>query len=329
MLKPLVSPGNRPIHYLRISVTDRCDMRCQYCMPEGDVPFLPRDLQLSSDEIARVAGVSARMGVTKIRLTGGEPLMRHDIVDLVRALARVPGIAEVVLTTNGSRLERYALPLAAAGLKRVNVSLDSLNRGQFQEITRGGSLARTLAGLEAADQAGLKPIKINTVVMKGINDDQIPALVQLGVSRNWQVRFIEYMPVSATFEAWDKHFMPAGAILEAISGRCALEELPLRSGDPARLYRVKGTETTVGVITPVSQHFCDSCNRIRLTADGHVRSCLLAPGDSDLRTLLRAGCSDEAIAEVLEAAVALKPEWHQIQPGMITMANHTMREIGG
>jgi GTP 3',8-cyclase len=325
----LLSPGNRPIHYLRVSVTDRCDMRCLYCMPAEGAPFMPSESHLTNDEIVRVVRVAASMGVRKVRLTGGEPLLRHGIVDLVRDIRHIPGVDEVALSTNAARLDRYALPLKAAGLGRINASLDTLDARQFREITRGGSLARTLAGLEAAEQAGLTPIKINSVVIRGMNHDQVPALVEFGVKRNWQVRFIEYMPIGCASQVWDERYVPASEILAAVQERFPLEELPMHPGAPARVYRITGTSATVGVITPVSQHFCDSCNRMRLTADGLVRSCLLENGQADLREMLRTGCTDEQIAEVLIRAAALKPEWHGMTGGSVSTATHAMREIGG
>jgi len=329
MPQQLLSPGNRPIHYLRISVTDRCDMRCMYCMPAEGLPFMPADTYLSNEEIARIVRVAAVMGVFKVRLTGGEPLMRSGIVDLVRLIAEAPGIREVALSTNCSVLERYARPLKDAGLGRINASLDTLDARQFKEITRGGSLARTLAGLDAAERTGLTPIKINAVIMRGINDDQVAPLVDLGVRRQWQVRFIEYMPIGCSQGLWESRFIPAQEILGMIGERFPLEELPMRPGDPARIYRVVGSTATVGVITPVSQHFCDTCNRLRVTADGKIRSCLLVEGEVDLKRMMRDGCSDEEIGTVLAQAAALKPEWHGVGRGMRSMATEAMREIGG
>lgn len=329
MDKQLVSPGNRPINYLRISVTDRCDMRCTYCMPAIGQPFLDRPDYLTEDEIVRVVGVAADLGVFKIRLTGGEPLVRPGMVDLVRRIAAVPGIREVALSTNASKLARYALPLATAGLRRVNISLDSLNARRFAEITRGGSLQRTLDGIEAAEKAGLTPIKINTVVMRGLNYDEVPDLVEMGARRGWQVRFIEYMPIGSAEGIWDQHFVPAPEILASIQERFTLEPLPIRSGDPARLFRVQGTKATVGVITPITQHFCDSCNRMRLTADGRIRSCLLVNGEQSLRDMMRAGCSDHEMVAVLQQVAIMKPEWHGVVPGAFSTATDAMREIGG
>lgn len=329
MAEQLLSPGNRPIHYLRISVTDRCDMRCTYCMPAEGADFLPHDSYMSNEEITRVVAVAASMGVHKIRLTGGEPLVRAGIVDLVRMIAATPGIREVALSTNASKLARYALPLAAAGLRRVNISLDTLDAHRFREITRGASLTRTLDGIEAAEKAGLTPIKINAVVMRGINHDQVPELVSLGVKRGWQVRFIEYMPIGCAGGMWDQYFVPAAEILEMIRARFALQEVALRPGDPARLYKIVGSDANVGVITPVTQHFCDSCNRMRLTADGKIRSCLLVEGEADLKQLIRSGGSDAEIRSVLATAAALKPEWHGVTPGGFSQATHAMREIGG
>ncbi|HEY3365603.1 MAG TPA: GTP 3',8-cyclase MoaA [Symbiobacteriaceae bacterium] len=329
MLPQLLSPGSRPIHYLRVSVTDRCDMRCMYCMPAEGAPFTPLEHHLTNEEIVRIISVAAQMGVVKVRLTGGEPLVRQGIVDLVRGIKAVPGIRDIALSTNASKLDRYAAPLKAAGVGRVNVSLDTLDGHRFREITRGGSLNRTLAGLEAAEAAGLTPIKVNAVVMKSINDDQVVPLVEMGIKRRWQVRFIEYMPIGCAADVWEQRFVPADAILAMIQSRFPLEELPRKHGDPAKVYRVAGSDATVGVITPVSQHFCDSCNRMRLTADGKIRSCLLVEGEADLRSMLRAGCTDAEIAGILAQAAALKPEWHGMTPGGFSSATQAMREIGG
>lgn len=329
MEERLLSPGNRPITYLRISVTDRCDMRCVYCMPAEGMPFMDHDTYMTNDEIVRVVRVAVQMGVFKVRLTGGEPLVRPGFVDLVREIAAIPGIREVAMSTNASKLARYALPLAAAGLRRVNVSLDSLHPARFREITRGGNLEKTLAGLAAAEEAGLTPIKVNAVVMRGLNHDEVPDLVALGAERGWQVRFIEYMPIGCSAGQWEDHFVPAAEILAMIQARFSLESLPMRPGDPARIYHITGTRASVGVITPVSQHFCDSCNRMRLTADGKIRSCLLVEGERDLRLMLRSDCSDADIAAVLRTVADLKPEWHGIAPGGFSQATEAMREIGG
>lgn len=328
MRSQLLSPGGRPVTYLRVSVTDRCDMRCGYCMPAG-LEFLPHDAYMTNDEITRVIAVAASMGVSKVRLTGGEPLVRSGIVDLVRQVAALPGIREVALSTNASKLERYALPLAAAGLKRVNVSLDTLDARQFTEITGGGKLSNTLAGLDAAERAGLTPIKVNAVIIRGTNEDQVPELVAMGVRRGWQVRFIEYMPIGCASGQWQQRFISAQEILEMVRERFPLEPLAMKPGDPARIYRVVGSKASVGVITPVTQHFCDSCNRMRLTADGKVRSCLLVEGEADLKGRMRAGCLDNEIAEILQRAAGLKPEWHGMTPGRFSQATHAMREIGG
>lgn len=328
MFQPLVSPGNRPIQYLRISITDRCDMRCLYCMPATGAHFMPTESVLTDAEIIRLVGVAAQMGVYKIRLTGGEPLLRPGLVELVRAVAHTPGIREVALSTNAAKLDRYAEPLAQAGLKRINASLDTLDAHQFKEITRGGSLARTLEGLDAAACAGLTPVKINSVVMNGVNDNQIVPLLDMGLKKGWQVRFIEFMPLGRSAK-WDDRFIPAEEILQRIQQSYVLEELPMKDGAPARLYRIAGSEATVGVITPVSRHFCDTCNRLRITADGILRSCLLVKGEVDLRALIRSGATDQEIADLLAQAAALKPEWHGVGRGCRSEATEEMREIGG
>jgi cyclic pyranopterin phosphate synthase len=309
MTGQLMSPGNRPITSLRISVTDRCDLRCLFCMPDTGVPFMPAESHLTLAEIVRVVAVAARMGVSRVRLSGGEPLLRRDIVDLVREIARTPGIHEVSLVTNASRLERFALPLKAAGLTRLMAEFNSLDPHQFREITRGGSVARALAGLEAADQAGL-PVQLRAVIMRGINDDQLHRLVDLAVTKGWQLRLIEY--AGAGEALWDERFVPAAEMLARIQERVALHELPRGAHAPSKLYRIGDSSVTLGVITAINQHFCDACDRLRLTADGTLRSCLLGKGQADLLQRLRAGCTDAELAEVMLDVTNLKPEWHDI-----------------
>lgn len=325
----LTSSGDRRIRYMRVSVTDRCDMRCVYCMPAAGMEFIPRRHLLTDDEIVRVVSVAAALGIHKVRYTGGEPLVRPGVVGLVRRTVAVPGISEVALSTNAGRLADHAAGLADAGLRRVNISLDSLRPDRFAMVTRGGRLDRTLAGIAAAEAAGLTPIKVNCVVMRGLNDDEVPDLARMAAGRGWQVRFIEYMPVGWAADRWQEQYVPAGEILAALNAVSPLEPLPGRPGDPARLYRLGGTTATVGVITPVSQHFCDSCNRLRLTADGRIRSCLLQYGEVNIREMLRNGCTDSEIGAALQRAADMKPDWHGIVPGEISTVQGGMNEVGG
>lgn len=321
----------RSIRYLRISVVDRCNLRCSYCMPAGRVSWLPGEHLLSLDEIERVVRCGARGGIEKVRLTGGEPLLRPGLTGLIARLRRLDGLREIALTTNGTLLARAARDLKAAGLDRLNVSLDSLDPDRFRAVTRGGSLADVLAGLKAAEAAGF-PIKLNTVVMRGVNDAELPAIARFGLGRGWDVRFIEYMPVGCGAADWRERFVPAGETLSRLEE--AFGPLPAAGGtasDPARRYRVPGYPAAIGLISSISEPFCGTCDRLRLTADGRIRSCLLAPGEADVRSLLRGGAPDEAIAAALLRAAGMKPEWHGIsaEGTGIRVPQRAMSQIGG
>jgi cyclic pyranopterin phosphate synthase len=321
----------RRIDYLRVSVTDRCNLRCAYCMPAAGVAWAPRGSLLSDDEIARVVRAAAALGVRKVRLTGGEPLARPDLPSLVRAIARIGGIEDISLTTNGTLLEKLAAPLADAGLKRVNVSLDSLDPARFRRITRFGDLARVWRGIAAAERAGLAPIKLNTVVMRGVNDDELPDLARLTLSHPWHARFIELMPVGNT-DDWGEGF-PAPAdryvsVQEMLSrlGPLGLARAEGAAGNgPARAYRLPGAPGAVGFISPLGQHFCADCNRLRLTADGRLRPCLLTEGEIETRGPLRQG---RDVADLIRLAVERKPAGHTLAtasgPG-----DRLMCQIGG
>jgi cyclic pyranopterin phosphate synthase len=321
----------RPITYLRISVTDRCNLRCVYCLPARGVKWQPRVNLLSAQEIARVVEAAAAAGVYRIRLTGGEPLVRPDILEIITRVASVPGILEVSLTTNAMLLERLALPLAEAGLRRVNVSLDTLDAEKFRRITRGGEIARVWAGIAAAQRAGLLPIKINTVVVRGLNDDELPALARLSLEHPWHIRFIELMPVGAE-PYWGDGFPPVEQrYLSTQEMRAALQPLGLQpaaapaGNGPARTFRIPGGLGTVGFISPMSEHFCASCNRLRLTADGCLRPCLLADTEVPLRQALRQGIDVQAH---IAHAVAIKPAGHRLLEAQ-KPENRLMAQIGG
>ncbi len=325
----------RTIRYLRISVVDRCNLRCTYCMPAGGAAWLPAERLLSAGELERVVRVAVAAGVRKVRLTGGEPLLRPGVVDLVARLRSIPGLGEIAMTTNATLLARYAQALRAVGLDRLNVSLDTLRPGVFAALTRGGSLADVLQGLEAAAAAGF-PIKLNTVAMRGVNEDELAAVARFGLERGWEVRFIEYMPIGCGAADWRKRFLPAEEVLgrlEAALGR--MEAVQDAASDPARRYRVAGRAATVGIIASISRPFCHGCDRLRLTADGRIRSCLLREGEVDLRPLLRSAAPEEevdaGIAAALVRAAGLKPEWHGIAPdgSGIGVPQEAMSEIGG
>ncbi len=332
MSAPLVDRFGRVHRDLRISLTDRCSLRCTYCMPADGVPWLAGSTMLSTPEIVRVARVAVEAGVTEIRLTGGEPLLRADIVDVVARLATLEGEegrVEVSLTTNALRLPGLAAPLRDAGLARVNVSLDTLDRERFATLTRRDRLHDTLAGIAAADSVGLSPIKLNAVAMRGVNDDEVVDLVRFAVERGYQMRFIEQMPLDAG-HTWDRTTMVTQAeILERLRGAFRLEEVPGRGSAPAELWYVDGGPHTVGVIASVTAPFCGACDRVRLTADGQLRNCLFAQDETDLRTLMREGRSDAELDAALRAAIAGKKAGHGIDDPGFLQPRRPMSAIGG
>jgi len=322
---------NRPISYLRISVTDRCNLRCVYCMPPEGVDWRPHEEVLRYEEIETIVRAATGLGISKVRLTGGEPLVRLGIADLVRVLARIPGVDDLAMTTNGILLARYAEELAEAGLQRVNVSLDTLRPEQFQRITRCGRLEDVLAGIEAARLAGLEPVKINTVVIRGMNDDEVVDLARKTREAGWNLRFIELMPVgNGVAGDWRERVVTAAEIRErikAVLGELEPAKMPT-GGGPARYYQLPGARGTLGFITPISEHFCYQCNRLRLTADGQLRPCLLSDREIDLRSPLRQGASVAEIKRLILKAIESKPMQHHLdeceRPG-----NRVMSEIGG
>jgi cyclic pyranopterin phosphate synthase len=330
---PCLDACNRPISYLRISVTDRCNLRCIYCMPPEGVTWRPHEEILRYEEIDTIVRAAAELDITKVRLTGGEPLVRPGIVDLVRMLARVPGVDDLAMTTNGILLARYAAALAEAGLQRVNVSLDTLRPERFQRITRRGQLADALTGIEAARRAGLEPIKVNTVVIRGMNDDEVVDLARKTREAGWNIRFIEMMPVGNGALAdggWRGRVVTGREVRRRIEA--ALDELePAKmstGGGPARYYRLPGASGTLGFITPISEHFCYRCNRLRLTADGQLRPCLLSDEEIDLRTPLRQGADVAEIKQLLLRGIEIKPMHHHLDE-CVRPENRVMSEIGG
>jgi GTP 3',8-cyclase len=294
------------------------------------VPYRDHNEILRYEEIERVVRAAAGLGIHKVRLTGGEPLVRAGVVDLVAMLAHIPGIDDLAMTTNGILLPRYADDLVRAGLKRVNVSLDTLRPERFTRITCRGQLSETLAGIESAERAGLNPIKINTVVLRGINDDELVDMAHMTLEHAWHVRFIELMPLNNSSQHFDANYMPNAEVQAMISA--ALGELrpehPIEGSGPAAYYRLPGAPGTIGFISPVSDHFCGQCNRLRLTADGRLRPCLLSDFEFDLRPLLRNGASVDEIQDWLRKAILAKPAEHHLAEHVLPNGR-VMSEIGG
>ena len=307
----LIDSFNRKIEYVRLSVTDRCDLRCFYCLPKGFKNFEEPSDWLTFGEIERVIKSFSELGVSRIRLTGGEPLVRKNLPQLAQRLSSIPGIEDLSLSTNAVQLIRYAQALKDAKVSRLNVSLDSLNPERFKEITNGGKLEKVIAGLMSAKQAGFSPIKINTVLMKGINDDEAEDLVEFCIKHGFALRFIETMPMGDTGREASHHYVNLQDIKQRLGESYNLIPGMMPGGGPARYVQVAGTELRIGFITPLSQHFCETCNRVRLTADGTLYLCL---GQSDkvaLRPLLRNGISDAELKQVILDAIAIKPEKHE------------------
>lgn len=304
----LTDPHNRVIDYLRISVTDRCNLRCVYCMPEEGIQPLRHQDILSYEEILRVARVAVGLGIRKVRLTGGEPLVRRDLERLVQGLAAMQGVVDLSMTTNGILLAERVEALRRAGLRRINVSLDSLLPHRYRSITRGGDLERVWAGIQAAMEAGLNPVKINVVAMDGQNGDEILRFAELTLRWPLEVRFIERMPLGVAGASRPEEFLPAERILETLSTNFPLEPLEAPTGNgPAQLYRIRYGLGAIGIIAPMTRHFCHSCNRLRLTPDGRLRVCLFSDQELDLRSLLRSGASDDTLRESIREAITKKP----------------------
>ncbi len=333
----------RRIDYLRISVTDRCNLRCVYCMPAEGVEWKAHEEVLSLEEIERFAAIAAGEGISKIRLTGGEPLVRLGIVEHVRRLRETTGIEAIALTTNATLLPKFAADLAEAGLKRINISLDTLDPEVYAQVTRGGDLANVLAGLDAAFAVGMDPVKLNVVVVRSLDQDLV-GFARMTMERPLHVRFIEYMPVgdvgehsctSADADGWSAaDHVSTDEILERLATEglaTGLGELTAVERDaapggwgPARYYRFPGAQGTLGVISPLSHHFCGECNRLRLTADGKLRTCLFSDDEIDVRSVLRTG-TDEDVRAVIRQALDAKPEGHHMQMGTV----RRMSQIGG
>ena len=327
----LVDTYGRVATDLRVSLTDRCNLRCQYCMPAEGLDWLPGAEVLTDDEVVRLVGVAVGLGVTEVRFTGGEPLVRRGLVDIVRRVAEMKPRPRISLTTNGIGLARTASALKAAGLDRVNVSLDTLDPARFAELTRRDRFADVVAGLEGATAAGLDPVKVNTVLMRGVNDDEAVALLRWCLERGYQLRFIEQMPLDAQ-HGWDRaEMVTAAEILGRLTESFTLT--PVGSEDrgsaPAETWLVDGGPDRVGVIGSVTRPFCGTCDRVRLTADGQIRNCLFAREESDLRGPMRAGATDDELAIRLRAALHAKKAGHGIDDPGFLQPSRPMSAIGG
>jgi len=326
----LIDGFSRPITYLRVSVTDKCNLRCIYCMPEGGLPWLRRDEILSYEEIVQIVAAAASVGVRTIRLTGGEPLVRRNLSRLVAGIASVPGIEDLALSTNALLLESQLQELVAAGLRRINVSLDTLRPDRFEAIARRPGLSGVLRAIDAAIDAGLAPVKLNCVVMRGKNDDELADFARLTQDRPVFVRFIEVMPVHENLGLQRESYVSSDEILARISaiGEMRPSAGPAGNG-PARYFAFPGAAGAVGVISPLSHDYCERCNRVRLTADGRLRLCLFGDHALDLRTPLRAGADAGELAALLRSAMLIKPERHHLRLGETASRMRAFSEIGG
>jgi len=319
----------RPINYLRISVTDRCNLRCIYCLPVEGVRLMSHRDILTYEEIYTIARVAAELGINKVRLTGGEPLVRSGLTELIQMLAQIEAIDDISLTTNGTLLSRYAAELKQAGLQRVNISLDTLKSDRFKLVTRSSlNLGDVLEGIKVARSVGLNPVKLNMVVMSGINDDELLDFAVKTIDEEWHVRFIEFMPVTGV-STTASYFVSVSDMRKRLEQLGELEPcLPSVGNGPAKYFRFPDARGTVGFITPVSEHFCFHCNRLRLTADGRLRPCLLADDEVDLKQPLRSGISSAGLKQLIEAAVANKPLRHHLAEGYVPK-DRPFSQVGG
>jgi cyclic pyranopterin phosphate synthase len=334
MPKLLMDRFGRMHDYLRISVTDRCNLRCVYCMPEEGMEFEPDEKLLSFEEITEVVRVLAGLGVRKLRLTGGEPLVRKNLEQLIGMLSQIPGIEDIALTTNGIYFASRAEKLRAAGLTRVNISLDSLKADRFSLITRGGDIHRVLASIEEAYRVGITPIKLNVVLMKGINDDEIEDFLQMTIDRPIQVRFIEYMPIGHQDEQWKSRYLSLTTVLDRCKekGWNAAASDAVYGNGPSQNFRIDGALGSFGLIHPISDHFCETCNRLRITADGNVKPCLYWSDEFNVRKYIG---DDAAVEELFFRALDIKPQNHEMAQALMNETqSHTptlrrMSQIGG
>ena len=324
----LIDTFGRRINYLRMSVTDRCNLRCRYCMPADGIQKHAHSDTLSYEQLHRIARAAVAIGVEKIRVTGGEPLVRKGIIDFLARVKQIPGLKKLVLTTNGVFLEEMAGELRRAGVERLNISLDSLRPELFADITRGGDLSRVLAGIAAAEQAGFNHLKINMVVMRGVNDDEVLDFAAMTVNKPITVRYIEYMPTLKE-KNWQSQMVSGEELLSRISKRFRVEKVTHELLDgPAVNYQIQGAAGKLGFITPISSHFCQDCNRIRVTSSGAVKSCLFDDGKMNLKPYLEQG-DDIALQELLRRVANMKPDRHGLVSGEADNHRYSMSQIGG
>ncbi|MHB8907887.1 MAG: GTP 3',8-cyclase MoaA [Syntrophales bacterium] len=330
----MIDQYERDINYLRVSVTDRCNLRCTYCMPKEGLSLIGHDDILRYEEMLRIIRIATGEGITKVRITGGEPLIRRGVVEFIASLRAIPGLTDISLTTNGILLETHAEPLFAAGMRRINISLDSLSAEKYAKITRGGDIRSVLRGIRMVREIGFDPIKINIVAIRGFNDDEVLDFARLTLSNAYQIRFIELMPLGAAGAENDGRYLANSVIRQRIETLGKLEAVNSGRGKtegPARIYRLEGAAGEIGFISPVSRHFCHTCNRLRLTADGHLRACLLSDEETDLKGPLREGSDNEEIRALIRGAIARKPRQHEIScdEGHIKKCMKEMTAIGG
>ncbi|MGB9716698.1 MAG: GTP 3',8-cyclase MoaA [Thermodesulfovibrionales bacterium] len=335
-MKVLKDSYQRTIDYLRVSITDRCNLRCIYCMPSGGLIPIEHKEILSYEEIIRVIKIASEIGVRKIRITGGEPLVRKNVVYLIASIKNINSIADLSLTTNGILLSRFAEELKDAGLDRVNISLDSLNPERYRKITRSGDLELVLKGIEAAEKVGLNPIKINMVPIRNVNNDEIEDFARLTLKAPYQIRFIEYMPFGSE-EMWSpEKFISTEEIKSIVKSIGNISPVKIKKSGPARYYRFENAPGVIGFISPISNHFCNECNRLRLTADGKLRPCLFSETEIDLKPALRGGASDDEILRLIKLSIEVKPKGHNISPEKLSsiiknkeFCRRPMSRIGG
>ncbi|MDI6703288.1 MAG: GTP 3',8-cyclase MoaA [bacterium] len=323
MKSRLIDSYNRKIDYLRISVTDRCNLRCIYCMPSDVVDWVSHSEILSYEEIIQLVKYATEIGICKIRITGGEPLVRKDVVSLIRKLSEIDNISDLSMTTNGTLLSKYAKELKHAGLKRVNISLDTLNKKKYWKITGGGKIEDVWGGIQEAQNVGLQPIKINVVIMRGVNDDEIVDFAKLTMNNPYYIRFIEFMPISRTWD--ERRFVPISEVKNRIKGLFSIDSVP--GSGPAHYYKLNGAIGTLGFISPVSVNFCSNCNRLRLTSDGKLRPCLLSDTEVDVKPVLRNDPTPEGIKDLFVTAIKNK----QLRYNNLPLVGHnlSMSQIGG
>lgn len=336
-MSKLIDNSGREISYLRVSITDRCNYRCIYCKPEEQFEFIPHEEVLRYEEIVEIIKEAVNLGVTKVRITGGEPLVRKGVVDFIKKLREIKKLEDISLTTNGFFLSEYAEKLKDAGLNRVNISLDSLQEEKYKRITRGGSLEKALKGINSALKAGLLPIKINTVLIRGINDDEVEDFVRLTLGRPLNIRFIEFMPSGEELkDNYRDKFISVLEIKESLAEKYSFRPVDINSGNgPAKYYQIKGGQGTIGFITALSQHFCKTCNRIRLTSEGKLRPCLFSNIEVDIKQAIRNAKTDDKIIgskiirNNIEKAISIKPEGHKLNEKFSNRDSFKMSKIGG